>query len=41
MTVTLICVALLLAIFPFIPIQLLRKRREDAQEQEISRDLDE
>jgi preprotein translocase subunit YajC len=37
----LIFVALLLAVFPFLPVQLLRKQREERQEQEISRDLDE
>lgn len=40
-TVMLIFVALLLAVFPFLPVQLLRKQREERQEQEISRDLDE
>ncbi len=40
-TATLIFVVLLLAAFPFIPVQLLRKQREERQDQEISRDLDE
>lgn len=41
MTVTLVFVALILAFFPFLPIQLLRKRQDERHQQEISRDLEE
>ena len=38
MTALLVCVALILAFFPFLPIQLLRKREDERHPQEIARD---